>query len=413
MTIATGSGGERFLNCRASSVLPRVWEESTADATRGTELHAHLQRVSDGADPAESLDQVDPEHRAACEAVDLGAINDELALSAEVTLVYAPATDTARVLGTNLDRDYSSIGDDEIPMTIDVAGVDTDAGRGVIRDYKTGWAKLAPTRRNGQMVFNSLALARAYDLDEVDAALVYLREGVPVRRDFHTFEASDFAVAAEEVRAAHERALRDREAFAAGQHIEPTEGPWCKHCPSAWSCPAKVGLIRSAIAPGALEQRLLGPLTDEEAVTLWRAIERVMPLLKEAKTKVLALAAMRPLLLETTPEGVEVWLGNTPTKGNEKLDPATLITVAAETLYEDDAARAAALAELQTELADFEVTKKRLGVAIKKRVPKGKGAEFERVILDEVRRRGGASRSEGEAVKVYTRKPGDADEKAA
>src|SRR5690606_21027631 len=119
-----------------------------------------------------------------------------------VTLVYSPATDTARVLGQGMERDYSTVGEDEIPMTIDLAGVDLDAGRGVIRDWKSGWAKLSPTRRNGQMIFNSLALARAYDLDEVDAALVYLREGVPVRRDFHVFEAADFVIAAGEVRAA-------------------------------------------------------------------------------------------------------------------------------------------------------------------------------------------------------------------
>jgi hypothetical protein len=410
VSLATGSGLERFIFCRASSVLPRVWTEGTADTSRGTEAHDHLERVSNGSDPDESLDQVDPEHRAAVEALPLHELSEELSLSAEVTLVYNPRTDTARVLGQSLERDYSGVGEDEYPMTIDVAGVNVDAGHGIIRDYKTGWGRISPTRRNWQMVGNALALARAYDLDEVDAALVYLRDGAPIRRDFYKFEAADFALAAADLRTAHERALRDRETYAGSGHVEPTEGSWCKYCPSVWTCPAKIGLIRSTIQPEELEARIRGPLTDEEAVKLWHALKRAKPLLKEAETKVMAIAAMRPLLLETTPEGVEVWLGNTPTKGNEKLDPATLITVAAETLYEDDAARAAALAELQTELADFEVTKKRLGVAIKKRVPKGKGAEFERVILDEVRRRGGASRSEGEAVKVYTRKP---DEQAA
>jgi hypothetical protein len=403
--IATGSGLERFISCRASTVLPRVWAETSEHAARGTELHAHLERISNGTDPAESLEMVDARYREACAAVDLDAIADDLALSPEVTLVYNPFTDTARVLGQGLERDYSGVSDDEVPMTLDLVGVDLEAARGAVSDWKSGWATLAPTRRNWQMVGGSLALARAFDLDEVDAQLIYVREGVSIRRDQATFEAADLAAAAGEVKIAANRAAADRARAARGEHVEPTEGSWCKYCPSQWSCPAKVGLIRAAISPEGIPEGRVMPLTREKAVEAWHALKRAKPLMKQLETAIMALAAITPLHLETTPEGVEVWLGNTETKGNEKLDPAIAIEVAAEVLYADEAERASEMAALQVELADFDVTKKRLDAAIKARVPRGKGAETARVILEEVRRRGGASRSEGEAVKVYTRKP--------
>lgn len=400
--IATGSGLERFVSCRASSVLPRVWADSSDDAARGTELHGHLERISNGTDPAESLEMVDPRHRGACEAVDLEALTEDLALSAEVALVYNPYTDTARVLGQSLDRDYSGVADDEVPLTMDLVGVDQVAGRGAVRDWKSGWARLAPTRRNWQMLGGALALARAYDLDEVDAQLIYLREGVSIRRDAAVFTAADFAIAAGELRIAASRAEADRALYAAGGHVEPTEGSWCKHCPSQWSCPAKVGLIRATMAPEGIEEGRQLPMTPQTAVMAWHAIKRAKPLLQQLETAIMALASVTPLLLETTPEGVEVWLGMTETKGNEKLDAEVAISVAAEFLLSDQAD----LAALQAELADFDVTKKRLDAAIKARVPRGKGAETTRQILAEVRRRGGASRPVGEGVKVFKVLPG-------
>jgi hypothetical protein len=400
--IATGSGVEREINCRASGVLPRVWSDSADATARGTELHGHLERVNNGTPVAESLDMVDPKYRGACEAVDLDELKGDLALSPEVTLVYNPFTDSARILGQSLERDYTGVSDDEIPMTLDLVGVNLAAGVGAVRDFKSGWSKLTPTRRNWQILGGSLSLARVYDLDLVDGQLIHLRDGVSIRRDPATFTASDFAAA--ELRIFADRKAADRARFAAGGYVEPTEGSWCRYCPSAWSCPAKIGLIRAAVDPDGLEEQRQLPMTAASAVKAYHALKAAKPLLKQLESRIMALASETPLLLEVTPEGVEVWLGKTETLGHEKLDPAIAIEVAAKKLLSDPAE----LAALQIELADIDVTKVRLDAAIKKRVAKGKGAAMTRDILDEVRKRGGATRPVGEGVKVYTRKPGEA-----
>lgn len=397
--ITTGSGAERFLQCRASSVLPRVWSASTAGATRGQETHGHLERVSNGMAPADSLDAVDPKYRGAVEAVDLDALGGDLALAAEVALAYSPETDTARVIGQSLERDYSTVRDDEIPMTLDIVGVRHAESLGIVRDWKSGWQRLAPTKRNAQMFGGSLAVARAFDVDVVDAQLVYLRDGTSIRRDRHRFEPAELAVVAAEIAQAWTRALADRERFAHGEHIEPTEGSWCSYCPSRWHCPAKIALMRAVVDPDGLEipKGTASPVVAAEALV---RIQRAKKLLKDAETAIYAAAAEEPLLLEVQPDGTEVWLGKHVAVGNEKLDPNVSIDAAAEVLLGED--RAAGLADLMVELAEFKVTKQRLDAAIKSRVDRGKGAKTMDRILGLVRARGGATRPTTEKVEIYT-----------
>ncbi len=54
-------------------------------------------------------------------------------------------------------------------------------------------------------------------------------------------------VHAAELRATTERTKRDRDRYSVGEHVAPTEGPWCRYCPSRDMCPAKVGLLRQAL----------------------------------------------------------------------------------------------------------------------------------------------------------------------
>ena len=53
--IATGSGLDRFVNCRASSALPRVWSEVGTAARLGTAIHAYLEALANGAPPEDAL----------------------------------------------------------------------------------------------------------------------------------------------------------------------------------------------------------------------------------------------------------------------------------------------------------------------------------------------------------------------
>lgn len=393
--VATGSGIERVVNCGASVVLPKVWLASSVYAARGTEVHAYNERISTGMDPAESLLLVAEEHRGAAEAVDLVAIAEDLSLSAEVAFAYNPVTDTARVLGQSLERDYSSITEDEWPLTIDVAGL--AAGVGIVRDYKTGWSRLPRTGRNWQMRGAAIAVARAFDLDQVDAQLVYLREGKSAWRDRAGFDAFELAGINAELRAVHARAKADRAAYAAGAHIEPTEGSWCRYCPSWSSCPAKAALVRWALTGES------SPASKPVAVTdIVAALDRVRAgkkALEHVERAILATISGDPMLVDVAEDGTETWLGKHTKEGNEKLDAAMAVEIAADVLSVPPEKRAALAAEITS------TTKSAIEKAVGKRVASGKAAGAIRLITEAIRARGGATRPTSEAVGLYTIRP--------
>lgn len=389
MTAMTGSGIERAVACAFSSVGPRIWCETNDGAEAGTEKHAYLQRISNGVDAAESLANVPEEYREEAGAIDLDALHGELSLSAEVSLAYNVTDDTARVLGTSLDRDYSSVTDDEIPMTLDVAGVGPD--RVVTADYKTGFAKLTRAVDNWQIRGGALAMSRAFDRYQADSQLITIRRDRAPWRDRATFDAFDLARFAAELRETKQRIDRDRAAFARGEHVEPTEGPWCRYCPCAWSCPAKVGAIRLAL--GAADNL---PVTAADAGLLWERAEAGVKALKKLKSDLIAMATHEPLLLRIEDDGTAVYLGRTEKPGNEELTATIAIDEAAAVLgVEPDAA-------FQREVAGLEVTKAAIERACKARGVKV--APTMKTILARVRARGGATKTSKETVGIYTEK---------
>ena len=386
--ITTGSGIERTVACRASAVLPRVWRASTSYAARGTEVHAYLERISNGMPAADSLVLVAEEHRAACEAIDLPPLAEDLALSAEVALAYNPVANTARVLGQSLERDYRSIEPDEIPLTIDVAGLAGDTG--IVRDYKTGWSKLARTRGNWQMRGAAIAIARAFDRDQVDAQLIYLREGKVAWRDRAGFDAFELAGIAAELRITHERVIADRALAAAGGYVEPTQGPWCRYCPSWSSCPAQAALVRWALT-GEGDQR---PIDVRDLVAALDRVREAKKALDLVEKQILA-NVEEPMLVDVAPDGAETWLGKHAKPGNEKLDPTVTVDVAIDLLGVPAAERAAFAADI------YSVTKKALQAAVAKRTTPSRVAAVTEDILSAVRARGGATRSTTESVGLY------------
>lgn len=396
----TGSGIERAVNCRFSSAGPRVWYESTSAATLGTAIHAYLEALANGATPEDAELAVAEEHRAACAELDVGSLSHDLRLSAEVTLVYSPATDTARVLGQALARDYSAVAPDEIPMTLDLVGVDLANHRGAVKDYKSGRGHVTPARHNWQTLGGAVALSRAYDLDEVDAEILFTRPGEPIRRSRHTHTTADLMAAARHLRIVGERAAADRATFAAGRHVEPTEGSWCRYCPCAWACPAKTGLVRQALAG-----ELTAP-TPADAVRLLPRLKAASKALEAIVTQVHALAAVDPIRVEAHDDGTETWFGEVIEPGNEVIDAAIAIPVAAAELGVTDAAA------FITEVATVKVSKSALEDAAKARAGKGQGAATMRRVLAAIRAAGGASKPPRKSIQLYTVRPAEREEPA-
>jgi hypothetical protein len=399
--LTSGSGLERHIHCRMSNVLERAFDaDGSEHATRGVEAHAHLQRVGGGMEEQESLDMVDEHHRDACAGIDLDELRDVLGLTAELTLAYRPMEDTARVLGVGLEREYEAAGiePDEIPVTMDVVGLDGNPPtRGSVYDFKTGWAKLAMAGRNWQMRGGALALSRAFDVDVVDAQLIYLREGVPARRDRAVFTAADLAGFAAESRARWILALEDRaRRERTGDLPDATQGSWCRFCPSYHACPPKIGLVRSLVIDAESHALIpAGAMRADEIADAFKRLQDLKAPLKLLERALYAAARERPVLLERQADGTEIWLGTKLVESPERIDAVKAREVVREML--DDKA--------VDEVSVYEVTKGRLEAAIKTRVPKGKGAEKMRAVLGELRKRGGAHRPTKHDVVVYPIKP--------
>jgi hypothetical protein len=398
VTFATGSGLERHMMCRASSVLHRSLDLEGSDASeRGTQSHAFLQRISEGMTREESLDLVDERYRERCAGIDVDDLRDVIGLAPEISFAYNPLTDTARVLGRGINREYDAAGVErhEVPMTLDLVGVDNpDAPRvGIVIDYKDTWAKLTPAERNWQLRGGALALARAFDLDEVRAQLIYLRDGKQARRDRATYTAADLAVFAAEARVRAEQALRDRELYEeTGREPDSARGSWCRFCPSYHACGAQISLVRAAVSRDEFDDvARVTPIPPDVIADAWRRLRDIKQPLKRLEAQLYAAAKERPVLLETFPDGTELWLGMTTVEGNLKIDPAIAREVITEMLG----------AEAADKSSKYEITQGRLEAAIKAIVPRGYGAAKMRAVLKEIEARNGSHRPTKHEVDTY------------
>lgn len=376
--VATGSGIERHMNCDASAVLPRAWEASSVYANRGTAIHDHLYRMAQGMPEAESLALVDIDHREAAAACDTTVLADDLALSPEVALAYRPADDTARLIGQGLARDYSTVGLDEVPLTIDLAGRRQD--HGAVKDYKTGHRNVTRAGLNWQLIGAALAVSRAFDLDEVEAEIIYVRPRRDVYRDTARLTGLELAGYAAELRASMTRVERDRARYAAGEHIEPTEGSWCQYCPSKWACPAKVGTLRLGLDIAAGRQPI--PAGD---VVKARKLLRMARRQIEALERKIDSALSEPVLLSVDADGTGNYYGEHRAEGNEVIAPDAAVAAAAKVLHIDEAEARAALVE-------GKVTKDRIEQLAAKLAPRGAIAATTRAIHAEIAKAGGVSR---------------------
>lgn len=399
--ITSGSGMERFVYCLGSSVLPRALDANGNEhTTRGQELHAYLQRISEGMQPADSLDQVDEEFRSACAAVDLEQLKDVLGLSPEMTFAYNPVFGTSRVLGVALEREYVAAGltVDEIPMTPDLIGLNdpTSPTIGVVVDYKSGFSKRTPAARNWQMRGGALALARHYDLDVVRVQLIHMRKGEVVYRDTATFTAADLAVFEADVRVRWDSIPGARDLYLQrGVVPEVVQGSWCGYCPSWHACPAKVQLVRAAVDSDLVARPLREGLAADDIPRLYKMLEAIEEPRKRLWAAIYATAKERPVLLETLEDGTQVWLGVWETIGNLKLDAGKARELAKELLGPDAA----------EEICAFTVSQDRIAAACKKRAPPRKGAEKFREFMAALEKKGGAVKPRKHDVEIYKLRP--------
>lgn len=242
----SGSALTRLMACPSSGVLPQVDTGTSAPAERGTALHRYLQNAGTmGRDNALALLPEDLQPFAS--GIDLATL--PIGLSAEVTYAYDLDTGTARILGQDLGRDYSRLKPNEIPCTPDVVGA-YELGGVYIGDWKFGRSDVPLPGVNAQMQLAALCAARVHGarLARIEIVRFFDDPARPVRY-VDEMDAKQLDWFAEKLATFRkETDILRSHYLATGRAQYVKEGEHCKYCPAFTSCPAKVELLRQALA---------------------------------------------------------------------------------------------------------------------------------------------------------------------
>lgn len=169
----SASGLNRDANCPANRSLPQV-ETNSPDAARGTSIHHYLELLGGGMEAEQALAQIPEEHRQLCQDLQ----TDDLPLDPEeyrqeVAFAYDLETGAARELGAGLQRDYSARTPSEVVGTADVAHRDQVE----VIDWKCDAfeSTCPPPKKNPQLLFLALALARVRGADSAVVRIVHIK----------------------------------------------------------------------------------------------------------------------------------------------------------------------------------------------------------------------------------------------
>lgn len=353
----------RLIRCPGSAAIPQsrtasVWSD------QGTANHERREEQILAGDFSEFPEEI------------RDALADHDDTQSEVAVAYDVATGHGRILGTGLRRQYHLVvpplAPYEVPGTIDMIAMDAARTRALVIDFKL-WQEVDWI----QLTFYALAVARAWNLNEVTIALLYEGTG---RVRWKRLDAIDLdAFAAEHLAELHQRVAAEQAKVARNVLPDTNEGPWCKHCPAQHACPGKVALARRVIlGDEANTLALLKPLDAANAAMLYDRIKAARAALATLEKAVYARAAEDPIPLANGKV-----LGLHTKQGNEQLDGDVVWSVVSELHGR----------EVADQVVTREATKKRLTEVLK-----AKGAKE---VIAAVKERGGVIRKESTEVREY------------
>lgn len=266
----TFSAADRVAACPASAALPQARRAGGHDATRGTAIHAFLRDlVVDGAERALARVPTAAEHRAVCEALSVGGIEQLWRgghAVAEVAYAYSPAARTSCYLGRDLDRGYQAEAH-EVAGTIDlVATWPRGEEPPLVVDWKTGHHP-PRARGNGQLLLGALAVWCQQRTSMARTAIVHIDDAGAWHLDEHVLDRTALEEGAERVMQWHAAAEAAREQVLAGVVPDVAMGPHCRYCAAVASCPGQAGALRMLLGGDALR---LDAVSAADAGRAWQ-----------------------------------------------------------------------------------------------------------------------------------------------
>ncbi len=305
-------------NCRywARPDVTHGADRGSHESRRGDEVHAainaHVRREL-------IVEPTTAEGRAMWQHARAWLARREMSLEAEEPFVFDPSSGIAVMLSPFLEeigaqgqRAYAEpttwakiveafhLGPNAIPMTLDL--IESDGESATIYDWTTtSWAGGATDKR-AQLSLNALALAHAWNLDEVRIVRLVLTVDGLQEDDLGTLEEFDFAQLEGEIAGL----------LAAIPGSAPTPGTWCRelYCPDRETCPVTQGAIEQVVPAASLVR-----------FRFTREIESV-----EHASALLPLAKLASAYVEGVEDALKDWArthGPIPTSGGKEWGPST------------------------------------------------------------------------------------------
>lgn len=277
LPILSASHLPRVIACPASHVLPHFKQEVGAAAERGTNIHAFLEvAFNQGRETALERFAPDLPGIDVARELDLELLWADLKDGlAEATFAFDPTSQTARLLGTSLSRQYDNTG--EILGTADLVAHHCDTEQVVIVDYKTGLIPVDAATSH-QLAFLALAAHRHYDTEDVVARIVHIREDSTFHFNERVYDAEllrDFAAHLGELQQVISVFAKWHEM---GKTLPVNIGEHCKYCPALASCPASAAVFENlqwATDKDSLAAWDVARLNAQEAGALWDRLQLI------------------------------------------------------------------------------------------------------------------------------------------
>lgn len=295
------------MECPSSLVLPGA-QIFSDDRARGSIIGAYVREIVGGAPKAPALARIPERWRATCDGLRWDQlVGDMVQVKGEIAYALNVETDECRTLGSNIGRAYPDFGYGWIYGTNDLEGVRIDDVQ-IVKDVKSGQPVTAAAD-NAQIGFEALARYRVTDVPEIEGQLAYVRASGYVKIDPATFTPFELESFADKLRALNKRVLSTADAYANGDGIEVSAGPWCRYCPGKIACPRYVSLARAMtetsieLHGGATEitradvKRRLSLLQPAEQAAVWRKARDAASLLEDVIESMKEIARDMPIPL--------------------------------------------------------------------------------------------------------------------
>lgn len=290
-TLPTASGLDRALKCSGSMVLPRVNQEGSKAATRGTVIHRFIEEARTIGRPAALANIEDDELRQQAAVVDLESL--PVGAESELAIAYSPGTGEARRLELKGAREYPDM-PGFLMGTGDLLGVADEYV--VALDFKTGLQTVS-AKQSSQLKFLALAAAVLAEKKKARVALLFLNENGSWRRDEAEFDMKELGEFANELREMMGRAEAAANDVNEGRVPPLATGPHCRYCKSVTFCPAQAGLVRSLVPTlGDINSAIVN-MTPEERGVAYLKYKQAEDLMKQIGSAFTVMAEADPIPL--------------------------------------------------------------------------------------------------------------------